>query len=717
MSSEPSEDGKPDDGESAENPAQAENSTEPDDLSEDLGDEDMAQQRAMLHQFMVDAALLFKGGGYGLAVADSAVQNTGVNVHLGDVIIGSGGGAATMRLLATGPIDPGFLARSRMTFVKPPCFGMLHRLVSGDHIAIISAPRGSGVTTLALQLLYGTSKSVRKLDPDHDVRHLDLSKLTKATGYLMEAPPLDRLAQWRDVHLEVLSGRLAELDIRMIITTSANRQELESELGRYVVRAGPPPIHEVLEAHVKAHLDATAQDAVAELLLSVNSEGLLDNLTPDTPVHHAVHLATAVAQIAHGKASVLDVKAHMEVRTAQRFSEWFQQQEGVEQQALIISLAVLHNLSWDWVTAASKKLVALVDAEGSTEPQPKPTSLFKDGQSKRLELARAELVTAEQITEYGRLNVTTARFRDDGWPIRVLDQVWTEGEDTHDHLLEWLKGFENSDRLAERVRAASVIGRFACHSFERVYRDVLLPWADNQSHQARLMAATALAITGSEQELSPLVGRLLQDWSGPQHGINLRWTAARAMGLGLGRVSPGRAFKVLGTAASAGNPAITSGVAQSLIEMFVEGDQTLRSRLLGKLKEWTDPGGRRGLLRPGQACFLRIAKDVRIDVAGRRQPWPALLWLSHVNAEDRDSVALLWRRVLWMPKVGRPARQVLLGWLRMAARNDESRQTLAELVNRTAESERELGLLRHHLERWRTAAPDCLPVIDAILGA
>lgn len=695
--------------------------TEADDeqFEAELNDRVTAHQRAWLHQLTVDAARLFRDGG-GFALANSAVQNSGFNVHLGDVIVG-GRATASTSVLATGPIDATFLTRASVTFVRPDCFAALYTIVNEQRIAVVVAPRGSGATTLALQLLRETSGAVRKLDPDHDVRRIDLSKLAKDTGYLMEAPPLDLLAQWRDVHLEVLAGQLESRGMRLIITTSSTGRELEAALGPFVVRADRPPAQRVLEAHMKNLLDGAPANTLDELLATVRDEGLLTELAM-VRIDHAVQLAAALAQVPAGTATIADIRARLDGHTAERFADWFASQDTVDQQALVISLAVLHDLPWEWVTDRAKEVAATALDGATAEPEEsaKPSRLLTNGQSKRLELARAELVSTAQETAYGRLTVTTARFRDDGWPFRVLDLVWREYDDARDWLLDWLRGFADSPRLPERVRAAAVVGLFACYSLERVHRDVLLPWADSDRQSTRLMAATALAVAGSEQDLSPLVGRLLQDWSRDDQRPNRRWTAARAMGLGLGLVSPGRAFKVLATAGTAvdgqPHPAIARAVAQSLIEMFVEGDAGLRSRLLARLVDWTDRARSRELLRTGHQSFLRIAIDVQIDSAGRGDVWPALLWLASTDPAEAAKITLLWRRALWSPKIGQAARGVLRHWLRRAVDHHDLRRPLADLLPELSGSDRERGQLRYHLRRWRVTDPDLIPVIDDILA-
>ena len=59
-------------------------------LTNELNDKVTADQRALLHQLMVDAAGLLKHGGTGFAMANSAVQSSGVNIHLGDNVMGTG---------------------------------------------------------------------------------------------------------------------------------------------------------------------------------------------------------------------------------------------------------------------------------------------------------------------------------------------------------------------------------------------------------------------------------------------------------------------------------------------------------------------------------------------------------------------------------------------------------------------------------------------------
>lgn len=679
------------------------------DIQEELKDyRATTRQRALLHQFMVDAAALFSAGGSGYTLAATGVQNSGANIHIGDVHVGRRSGAAAV--LATGPVDPEFLRRAVASFVPPGCYPSLCDLVRQRRVAVVLAPRGIGATTLALNALRATSGAVRKLDPDVDLPRIDVAKLAPGAGYLVEAPPLGRLRQWRDFHLDVLTERFADADVRLIITSSSMEA---SGFGRYSIRADSPPLAEVLEAHVRLLRGGELDTAAADLIATVVGEGLLAALEANTRVEHVVELAIAISRILAGETSLAEVRSTVDLRSAERFADWFASQESLEQQALVIALAVLHGLAWEWVLAAAKRLVGLV-------PQPEaaasdsPAVLLANGQSRQLQLARAELVPADQPTDYGRLTVTTARFTDESWPFRVIEHVWREYPDAHERLLQWLRGFAESPHPEERVRAAAAVGLASCYSFEQVLTAALLPWADSENAAERLMAATALSIPGIDQDHSPVVAAMLRDWSRPASPPHRRWTAARAMGLGLGLVNPPQALPVLANVASTDSWLLIRAVVDSVMEMFVEGDDSLRSRLLDRLIIWLDPAGRQVRLLAGQSCFLRLADDTRVTPAGGRAEWPALLWLADRDPADRDRIATLWRAVLWTPKVGRPARAVLYEWVRQASDNTDQVAPLADLVARSAVSSWQRDLRAYHLRRWRSSEARLARVVDEI---
>jgi hypothetical protein len=652
-----------------------------------LKDQDRVRESAGFTMLLEQAIAELAGGK--VAFEHSGVLIVGDVNLTGDLVGGDKYGGAEKRSflgeVVVGEVPAEVLEQNRQAFVEPFCYARLEDTLETHSVVLLQASSGWGRTTTALHVLGGLCpEGVRKLNPDTTLRKLNAEKeFKKPGGYLVEIRAVDQLTGFKVPHLEELSAACGRAGVRLVVTVDDDIP-LDSEVRtEFVVPGGTRPNPEtVLRRHLDLRLGGadpdTADDTevagevgpTAATVLSEEAVRALVTEVVEDPLsmRRLVELADKLARVAMGRLDLDTVRTHFSEQSEQNFGEWFDQMKESEQRAFVIALAAFNGMSYFTVARASQQLEERIRrVEEGDEDEGRP--VFGTRRKKRVDGARAKLVMATDFTRYGPTRVEAVRFRNEGYPGRVLEWVWREYDEVRPLLLDWLRDLGVDGDRAVRVRAAAAVGLLATFDFDRICRDILLPWANDDYVWARESAVSALCVPRNlRPELAVHVIRMVHDWTRKGNNLNRQWTAARALGTSIGQSIRPQAIKLLFRAAGRNDLDLSFAVGDSMQELFIADEADAQRDVMRALKRWTSDSTRADSAArkiTGVICFLQLAFNVTAEDPESRSTWPGLLWLA-VQDDHFDLLALLWRRAMRTPHFFLAAQDAFADWVHLA---------------------------------------------------
>ena len=633
------------------------------------------------------------------------------NVHVdGDMLGGDKHASGDRRGYAgetvAGEVATTVLEQIERSFVAPPVYGRLRGLLRDRRIALLRAPSGWGRTTTALHLLSRTcAGGVQKLNPDTDLRKLAADKnLKPGCGHLLEIRAVDQLAGVKVPHLEELSAACAAHDVWLVVTVDEDiRIDNEVQADFALSGGSRPDLGAVLRQHLRVRIEdigiADEEASAEEILADAGVKEILATFVNDTlSMRRIAELAERLSAGFQLSAGYAAVGTYFEELSETNFSHWFDESRDAARLTFIIALATLNGMSYVEVSRAARDLEERIRAV-EKEPESSRT-VFGSGRARRIEDARATPTMTTGNTRYGPVRVEGVRFHNDTYPRRVLERVWREYDDARPIVLEWL-GALGGDRAREvRVRAAAAAGLLATFDFDRIHREILIPWADSDSDRERESAVSALRLPVTQSpELAVHVIRMMRDWSGPHSPRNRRLTASRALGASIGRAIRPEALRLLRRMALTDDLTIPFAVADSVMELFLTRDDNAQADVLAALSRWTSdtaPAKRRST---GVLCFLRLALYVSAEDPVDHTLWPGLLWFATYQENGLDRLGRLWRRALEAPSRLTMAQSVLAQWVTGADGERPMLEALGELVRHTVRDGYDAARLREAVEQ------------------
>jgi hypothetical protein len=278
----------------------------------------------------------------------------------------------------------------------------------------------------------------------------------------------------------------------------------------------------------------------------------------------------------------------------------------------------------------------------------------------------------------------------------LLRYVWQECDHLHRALLLWLGDLGKHSNPIVRNGAATAAGAFAKLDLDQLYREVLLPWAEDKHPEPRFAAALALAVLANDNDHVQDALRLTQDFSRSESEQCLL-TAATAYGGIVGARFPEEALEDLATMAKSDSVELAVEVYQSVVNLFTIG---YIGKVFVALEKWTADREPTNLAIAGANIFLKLT-TIPLTIQGN-QTLPHLLLLAEAVQVFRDMIVELWRRLLNTSWARRATLDALHAWIVQA---DKQRymyplveRLVSDLLVRGTVRERERLLF--YLRQW-----------------
>ncbi|HYN97287.1 MAG TPA: hypothetical protein VES42_25895 [Pilimelia sp.] len=273
-----------------------------------------------------------------------------------------------------------------------------------------------------------------------------------------------------------------------------------------------------------------------------------------------------------------------------------------------------------------------------------------------------------------------ARLRDGLMAGAILDVAWHELDNTRPALLRWLKALAQDDDLSITQRAAEVAGLLTSFDFDIVHRRLINEWAASARPHLRQVAARAVTIAASGEEVAERVFSEVRAWALAGSAYH-RDTAVRFHAGGLRRLQPalfgqpGWVLVDLRRVAEDPMQRPYHTIAQAVSELYVPAES---GTVLGELAGWAR-GPHAGVQLHAARSFSRIARrwstrDGRYDL------------LTHAvdRVIDGSDLAALWSVALLSPATAAGAWELLGEWLRQADGADGPTEVMARLLRTLA---------------------------------
>ncbi|WP_280455975.1 hypothetical protein [Nocardia brasiliensis] len=640
----------------------------------------------------------------GEALTDAVNSLDGVAVHANTLIIGDASvgtmvgrdylGAVSGRgFVPSGPVSPTMLQHLENTFVPPSRFEEVRSRLRKQKVLLLRAPKGWGRTAAALRALAeDCGAGVQKLNPDVRLRSLEL-EFTPETGYLLESLEVAQAIALRSFHLEQLSQTLTTYRCRMIVVLD-NEIELPADIDSFLLDGGEPP--DVTQL-VSKHLDWRLRGEPTNVLERPEVVSLLAEMGEyRAPARELALLAGQLAQVAVGRVEITDIVTQYSAAADIRFQQWFDELD-VEARAFAIALAVFNGMPLHIVSSAGRVLAQLIMDEEISDVSQHRRSVFGTRSAELLSRTRVELYQSSEETEYGRIPVQAARFEDHRYPRRVLEYVWHQYHAAHELVREWLRLLGADPDLRVCTRAGVAVGLLSTFEFEHARRLVIEPWADSGERHDRFAAIGALQFPSLRPELTPLITRMLAGWLRGSQPLPRRATAAAALGSTVGQLMPNRALELLRGAARSSEMAVQEATCYSMLQLFKVPQLT--SMILGELRIWTD-SEEVSLRETGFRCVLELSFGVAFESSRSTRPWPAMVWLANESADHRDSIIILFARLMEAPYYMPAAYREIRRWVRIAEKDHQLRGPLGKMLRDFGRAIHDAETVSNYLRDW-----------------
>ncbi|MGW5051618.1 hypothetical protein [Actinokineospora sp. NPDC004072] len=611
------------------------------------------------------------------------------------------GQAAPAAPVRSGPVPAATLARIRDSFVAPPAFPALQRVLESHHVLIIHAPPGTGRTTTALRLLDQTCRAgVHKLDPDVQLKGLTAADLRGGPGFLLESLDPGQAAALRGFHADRLGRLLQERGGMLVVVVDRATRLPAAEIGHLVV-ADLGPVEPT--ALLAKHLEHTLGDAAeaAAVLDRPPVRQIIADLAPDTPCREVAELSGLLIELARDRIDADAVRRVRERTSDTSFAEWFDQQGTTDQRAFVIALAVFNNEAVQLVSEAATALAERIRLLEVPDPEARTRSLFDVPLHARLDAARAEVVT--EIVEYRGAEVPEqrARFRDDSYATRVLAQVERYGE-VYPVVLDWIRDLGAMTGQVVRSRAGLAAGMFARTDFIGVFERLIHPWACSGDFADCWAAAAALRMAGEHPTYERIVVGLLSRWVRHHEDPELRAAAARALGTTTA-LSTARVLSLLKVATRNATPELGLIIGESVSALML--DPAAQDPVLRALVNWIHDAREPQRRWTAMIAVLLLSYRFKVVVAESGEPWPALLWLAEHQPEHRPQIVVLLGKVLQAAAFLHSGYAEVMRWVRLAYRDPTLRAPVGSLLGAVAAEMGETATIEHYIGEWAARHP------------
>ncbi|GAA1262021.1 hypothetical protein [Saccharothrix xinjiangensis] len=694
---EPSEDAPP---EASEPSAERVEEEQSDDAHQKASDPDLAN-RWWTRNIAMDVAMqaLVGGGTANVFMGDASVG------HLGDRDRGASSGHLGV-VVRSGPVSRAVLDRIRESYVEPSRYQETKRRLEELRLVLIRTRRGSGRTTTALRLLDQLCRAgVRKLDPDVNVKTLREDDLEDNHGYLLDSPEAEQARALRSYQAERIGALLESKGCRLVVILDESTPLDLVDLVHHVVDdLGSVTPAEVLRRHL-----ADVDDALFE---HDEVRGVVEQFTDDTPCGEVAELAGLLREVADGTVAVEQLAERCSRAGEANFVEWFDRQTDTDLLAFVIAPAVFNDESVQLVSAAAEMLADRIRQVELPRRADRAREVFKVPLEQRVREARAKLVPDTQELTFGKVPVLRVRFEDNSFPYRVLRHVCAQYDQANRLVRDWLLDLGSIPGEQVRIRAGMAAGLLSLQDFPAVYELIVRPWAVSGDENERWAAVAALRIPGSQSELDHVVYRMLKGWISHGNSLELRTTAARALG-STEAMSPAACLRLLRYAARHADWDIALAIGESVTELFCRVDDP--GQVLAALVRWSDDDEHPKRRETAVLALVTMAFRVTVRLDESVEPWPALIWQAeHVPAQRRQ-VVLLFSRLLQMARFMGRGYHVLREWTRRANKEPALREPLARLLLDIGAESDELDSIRYYLEAWGDERDGPAKAVRAVL--
>ncbi|MGH4001682.1 MAG: hypothetical protein ACRDTJ_29945, partial [Pseudonocardiaceae bacterium] len=274
-----------------------------------------------------------------------------------------------------GPVRSAALKEICDRYVRVPGYATMYDALESYRLLVLVGPPASGRSTTALHLLNELSPgAVSRLDPATDVCALDETSISRRCGYLGELN--GSTAQPTQAQADRLAS-LLERQESFCILVATPTPTVQRAFGAYRALCSPPPIDDLLSAHIDAQLcSEDPPDASDRLTELAKDRRFRDAIGPDPRPSEVAGLAGLLVAHVRGEIGsedevIVAASAFLDRRIADWFAELQEptRREGTERAlrraALRIALTVFDDLPRHFATTAGAELGDLLIQAGA----------------------------------------------------------------------------------------------------------------------------------------------------------------------------------------------------------------------------------------------------------------------------------------------------------------------------------------------------------------
>jgi hypothetical protein len=598
----------------------------------------------------------------------------------------------------SGVVPVTVLERIEQSYVAPKGYTELKETLEREQVLLIRARSGTGRTTTALRLLdEACREGVRKLDPDTDLKSLQAKDLEQSRGYLLESLDPAQAVELKAFHAERLSRLMQDRGCRLVVIVDESTALALNEIGHLVVEDfGMVKPEQLLNHYVELGLRASGAAADTDVLTRPAVKEIIDQLTEDMPPRELAELGELLVEVANDRRELDYVRERYSRASSTSFGEWFDTQQEVEQRAFVIALAVLNGEPVQLVSAAATLLADRFLALEFPKRADRSRDVFATPLARRLQQARAEVVTGTQDTGFGEVRVHKAQFRDDRFPQRVLEQVRSQYTQALEVVMGWLFDLGNIPGPQVRIRAGVAAGYLSQHDFVDVYLRILRPWAASGDEDQRRAAIAALQVPGRPGGSERVVSKLLTRWVRQRRDRELQATAAQALG-STTAMSPAAALRLLRLAARHADWTVAYCIGEGVSDLFVRADP---AQVLRALVRWSRDDEFPERRETALLAVLITSRYLAVTEERSAERWPVLVWLAERRPEQREHIVLLFSRMLLAADFMRHGYLEIHRWLRIAQREPGLVEPVARLLAEIGRRSGETDSIEFYLRDW-----------------
>jgi hypothetical protein len=407
-----------------------------------------------------------------------------------------------------------------------------------------------------------------------------------------------------------------------------------------------------------------------------------------------VELAVLLEKVVDGQFDLKEALKQFQSKIDQA-ANWFATHPTTEQRTYMLAVAVLNGAECQQVLDAQYALFKLIARSAKQKPPTRPP-VFDPRRSQWIVDCRAQMVSGIKALTFGQSLAQRVMLKNPQLREEVLSYAWREYDQLHGALLLWLSMLGRSTDRVVRNGAAKAIGVFAKIDLERVYREVLLPWAKDESQDARFAAALALAGLADDVDHVRTALQLTKDLSrsSSEHCL---LTAATAYGGVVGARFPDEALADLAQMAEHESVGLSVEIYQSVVNLF---NIDYVGKVFMALLNWTAHVEPSNLAIAGANIFLSLT-EIQFTTPDNKT-WPRMLLLANATLPLRDVIIKLWRRLLDRPWARRATLDMLHRWIDKAEEQPHIYPMVEQLVvDLLAQgTQRERQRLIFYLRQW-----------------